>query len=64
MDNLDEVMELQNADKAIVIGLIESFRIINETLNDPQKMDEAFIRVQKSIEKGATDSPSKASGNA
>lgn len=60
---MDEVMEMQNADKAIVIGLIESFRIINETLNDPQKMDEAFIRVQKSIEKGATDQQTKASGN-
>ena len=64
MNNPDEVMELQSADKAIVIGLIESFRIINETLNNPQKMDEALIRVQNSIEKGATDQPTKANGNA
>lgn len=60
---MNEVMEMQNADRAIVIGLIESFRIINETLNDPQKMDEALIRVQKSIEKGVTDQPTKANGN-
>ncbi len=60
---MDEVMEMQSADKAIVIGLIESLRIINETLNDPQKMDEAFLRIQKSIEKGVTDQPTKANGN-
>ena len=53
--------ETMNAKETI--ALIEAFRIINETLKDPKKLDEAFVRVQDKMEKGATKQTDKTTGS-
>lgn len=41
------------------IGLLKSLQIMNDVLNNPEKMHDVFQEVMIAIEKGATATPDK-----